>query len=105
MITHVTQENFEEEVKNSKVPVLADFWAAWCAPCQMMGPVFEELSEEYAGKAKFVKVDVEQENALANQFAVQSIPTLIVLENGEEKNRLTGFAPKPVLKARIDAML
>ena len=104
MATEITAENFEKEVKHADKPVLIDFWAPWCGPCKMMGPVFEELSKEMAD-VKFVKVNTDEESDVAVEFGVSSIPTLVLVKNGEEKDRLTGFLPKEVLKQKIQNML
>lgn len=105
MALHITNENFEKEVLNSDIPVIMDFWAEWCAPCRMMGPVFEEVSKEYEGKLKFVKLNTEEQPQLAGKFSVMGIPSLIVLNKGEEVDRIVGFAPKPILKQKIDSIL
>ena len=104
-ITHITPENFEKEVKNNELPVLIDFWAPWCGPCQMMGPVFEELSDEYAGKVAFVKINTEDHPELAMPFGIQGIPSLVLAKEGKEVNRIVGFAPKEMLKAKIDEIV
>lgn len=82
-----------------------DFFAEWCGPCKMLAPIFEELAGEYEGKAHFYKVNVDEAQEVAQKFSVTSIPTLILLENGEEKSRLTGFQSKDVLKSKLDEML
>ncbi len=92
-VLHLTKANFEEEVLRSEVPVLVDFWAAWCGPCKMLAPVIEEIAAEADG-FKVGKVNVDDEEDLAREYGIQSIPTLIVLENGEEKSRSLGVAPK-----------
>ncbi|MEI6132939.1 MAG: thioredoxin [Bacillota bacterium] len=94
MVTNITNANFEKEVINSEIPVIIDFWAAWCGPCRMMGPVIDELSNDLAGKVKVCKVDVDVESELSRQFNVMSIPTLIVFENGKIKNTSLGFQSK-----------
>ena len=104
-VTHATNDNFEEEVKKAETPVIVDFWAPWCAPCNMLGPVFEELSGEYEGKLKFVKVNTEDAADIASEYAVQGIPCLIVTKDGKEVDRIVGFAPKDALKQKIDAIL
>jgi thioredoxin 1 len=105
MVVHITQENFEAEIKNAEGPVLLDFWAPWCGPCKMMGPVFEELSKDYEGKLKFAKLNTEEHPDLAGQFGIQGIPSLLFLKGGEEKDRIVGFAPKDQLKQKIDDAL
>jgi thioredoxin 1 len=93
----ITNANFEEEVIKSEIPVLVDFWATWCGPCRMVGPVVSEIAEEYEGKVKVGKVNVDEEDELAERFGVQSIPTIILFKNGEEAARNVGFAPKAKL--------
>lgn len=105
MLTHITNENYETEVKNSELPVIADYWASWCGPCQMMGPVFEELSADYESKLKFAKVNVEEQQELASKAGVMGIPCLIIFNKGVEVDRIVGFAPKEILKQKIDAVL
>ncbi|MGM5480414.1 MAG: thioredoxin [Nanobdellota archaeon] len=104
-VTHLNNDNFEDVVKNSDIPVIVDIWAEWCGPCKMMGPVFEELSGEYDGKVKFTKLNTEEQPQLVGQFSVQGIPTLLVLKDGEEVDRIVGFAPKEMLKQKIDQAL
>lgn len=104
-VVHLNKENFESEIKETGNPVIIDFWAGWCGPCQMMGPVFEELSGEYKNKLKFAKLNVDDHPDLANQFGIQGIPALIVLKNANEVDRIVGFAPKEVLKSKIDKAL
>lgn len=90
----ITAENFEAEVLKSDIPVLVDFWASWCGPCKMIGPVISEIAQEYAGKVKVGKVNVDEQMDLAMQFQVASIPTLIVFKNGEVVKRTMGAQPK-----------
>lgn len=92
-VIHLTKENFKEEVLDSKVPVLVDFWATWCGPCQMVGPVVEELGNEVTD-AKICKVDVDKESELARQYKVMSIPTFLVFKDGEVVKRDMGAKPK-----------
>lgn len=92
-VIHLTKENFKEEVLDSKIPVLVDFWATWCGPCQMLGPVIDELGNEVTD-AKICKVDVDAEAELAREYRIMSIPTLVVFKNGELVDRQLGVRPK-----------
>lgn len=105
VLTHIDENNFEQEIVKSELPVILDFWAPWCAPCQMMGPVFEELSSDYTDKLKFAKLNTEDHPALAGQFGIQGIPSLLFLKDGKEVGRIVGFAPKDILKSKIDDAL
>ena len=104
-IMEITSANFEKEVMNSDKPVLLDFWAEWCMPCRLMEPVFEELSNEFAGKVKFGKVNVDTEGSLANRFGITGIPTLLMIKNGKIVDRIVGFSPKEILRYRIERVL
>lgn len=101
----ITGENFKKEVLESDKVVLIDFWAPWCAPCRMMGPVIEQLAAEYDGKAKVGKVNVDEETALAQQFQVMSIPTIILMKDGKVINQLIGARPKAELDSLLSANL
>jgi len=90
----VNDENFETEVLKSEVPVLVDFWAEWCGPCKMLSPIMDELAVAVEGKAKIVKVNVDESPLMAAKYEISAIPTTIVFENGEEKVSKTGLFPK-----------
>lgn len=93
----LTNQNFESEVMQSDIPVLVDFWAVWCGPCKMLSPIVSEIAEEYAGKVKVGKVNVDDEPALARRFGISSIPTLILFKNGEQAAVSVGVRPKEEL--------
>lgn len=90
----LTKENFENEVLNSDIPVLVDFWATWCGPCKMIAPIVEEIAEENEGKIKVGKVNVDDESDLAAEFRISSIPTLLVFRNGQIVHNSVGYRPK-----------
>jgi thioredoxin 1 len=96
-----TEQNFKAEVLESTQPVLVDFWAEWCGPCRMIAPSIEELARDFAGKAKVVKVNVDDEQALASQYGVRSIPTLLFFQGGKVVDQLVGAAPKNTLVAKL----
>ena len=105
MVTELNKENFGKEVKESETPVIVDFWASWCGPCKMMAPVFEEVSKDYEGKLKFAKVNTEENQELASENGIMSIPCLIVFNQGKEVDRIVGFKQKEDLKGSIDSVL
>lgn len=90
----ITSKNFEEEVSKSDVPVLLDFWASWCGPCKMVSPIVDAIAEEVAGKAKVGKINVDEEQELANAFGIMSIPTLVVINNGKLVKQSVGVRSK-----------
>ncbi len=90
----VTDENFEQEVLKAKEPVLLDFWATWCGPCLMMAPIVEEIAQEYAGKLKVGKLDVDQNSKTSLQYGIRSIPTMFLFKNGKVVDRIIGAVPK-----------
>lgn len=97
--------NFDQNVLQAEIPVLVDFWAAWCGPCRMVAPIVEELAQEYEGKVGFAKLDVDQNPKTAGKYGIMSIPTLIIFKNGEPVSHLVGFRPKADLKRELDAAL
>ena len=101
MAMEITMDNFEQEVLNSDVPVMSDFWATWCMPCKMLAPVIEELAEEANGAYKVGKIDVDRSPSLAAQFGVMSIPTVIVFKNGKAAEKSVGVVPKNQLEAML----
>ena len=100
----ITDANFEEII-NTDHPVLVDFWAEWCGPCKMIGPVVEELAGDYAGKAVIAKLNVDENPIVSAKFGIRSIPTLLVLKKGEIVDKQVGVVPKSVLAQKIDAQL
>ena len=100
----ITDANFEQIIDTDK-PVLVDFWAEWCGPCKMIGPVVEELATEYEGKAVIGKVDVDSNPAVSAKFGIRSIPTLLVFKGGEIVDKQIGAVPKSVLSQKLDAQV
>ncbi|WP_194777046.1 thioredoxin [Pararhodonellum marinum] len=100
----ITDTNFEEIMK-SEQPILVDFWAEWCGPCKMIGPVVEELAGDYEGKAVIGKVDVDANPSVAQQFGIRSIPTLLFFKGGEIVDKQVGAVPKAVLAQKLEAQL
>ena len=101
-LEHLNESNFETAVKGSGKPVLVDFFATWCGPCKMLGPVLEELAGEMVGQADFYKLDIDEAPDIANRFGVMSVPTLILFQDGQEIKRTLGFQPKSKLKTLFD---
>lgn len=102
---HVTSATFESEVLQSNEPVLVDFWASWCGPCRMIAPSVEQLSGEYAGRAKVAKIDVDECPDVARKYGVMSIPTLIVFKGGQPAAKAVGALPKPKIAEMLDGTL
>ncbi len=100
----INETNFDAEVLKSAEPVLLDFWAPWCGPCRMLGPVLDEIAAEQAGRVKVAKVNIDDNQALAERFQVQAIPTLIYFHKGEIRDRSMGAAGKKAILAKVDAL-
>ena len=105
MALEITDENFEKTVLKSDKPVVVDFWAAWCGPCRMVGPVIEEIAGEYEGKAIVGKVDVDANQEFAAKYGVRNIPTVLMFKDGEVVGRQVGVAPKATYTEAIDGLL
>jgi thioredoxin 1 len=104
-LVYVTDGDFEDAVLNSDVPVLVDFWAAWCGPCQAIGPTVEELAGEYAGKAKVAKMNVDENPATPGKYGIRAIPTLIVFKDGQVAEQITGAVAKGQIVKALDKVV
>jgi thioredoxin 1 len=102
---NIDSSNFESEVMQSNVPVLVDFWAAWCGPCRIMNPIIDELAESFAGKAKIAKINVDEEEALALRFHIMAIPSLIFFNQGEVVERIEGVSDKESLANKLNGLI
>lgn len=98
----VSTESFEEEVLESEIPVLVDFWASWCAPCRQVAPVMDRIAQEYEGSVKVAKVDVDAEQEIAGQFGISSIPTIALFEPGEQPKAVVGALPKEMIESAFE---
>ncbi|HEY9186067.1 MAG TPA: thioredoxin [Salegentibacter sp.] len=105
MAIEITDATFEEKVLKSDKPVLVDFWAAWCGPCRMVGPIIEEISQEYDGKAVVAKLDVDANQEFAAKYGVRNIPTVLIFQNGEVVGRQVGVAPKNTYADALDQLV
>jgi len=101
----ITDGNFETDVLQSDIPVIIDFWAAWCAPCRMIAPIMEELAQEYDGRVKVGKLDVDSNQQTAIKYGVRSIPTVLIIKNGEVADTIIGALPKAVFVDKLEAVL
>ena len=100
----INETNFEAEVLNSTQPVVVDFWAEWCGPCKMLAPVLDEIATEQSGKAKVAKVNIDQNSALAEQFGIRSIPTLLYFAGGEVRKQTVGVVSKKTIVSTLEAV-
>lgn len=100
-----TDDSFENDVLNAETPVLVDFWAEWCGPCRMVGPVVDELAGEFEGKAKIGKVDVDNNPEISSKYGIRSIPSLLIFKDGEVVDQIVGAVPKSQLKKQLEAQL
>jgi thioredoxin 1 len=101
-IVILTQENFANEVLKSPVPVLVDFWAEWCGPCKMIAPILDELSDEYEGRVKIGKINIDEQQGLAAEYGIRAIPTLLLFDKGQVADQIVGLRSKRDLKASFD---
>jgi thioredoxin 1 len=105
MTIEVTDNNFENLVIKSDKPVLVDFWAEWCGPCRMVGPLVKEISQEYEGRAVIAKLDVDSNPAVSAKFGIRNIPTILYFKNGEIVDKQVGAVPKNVIASKLEAIL
>jgi len=105
MVTEITDQNFENEVLKSGTPVVVDFWAPWCGPCHMIAPVTQKLSEEFKGKVKFCKLNVDENRRMAAKYQVMSIPLLLFFNGGQQVDSILGAVPESFLRPRVEALL
>lgn len=104
MALEATDSNFEELVLNSDKPVIVDFWAEWCGPCRMVGPIVEEVGVDYEGKAVVAKVDVDSNPGITAKYGIRNIPTILFFKNGEVADKQVGAVPKSTIVAKLDAL-
>lgn len=101
MAVHITEQNFEEEVLKSELPVMVDFGATWCGPCRMIAPYMDQISDEYAGKAKVAKVDVDECPGISAKYGIRNVPTVLIFKNGEIVDKNVGAAPKATFEEKL----
>ena len=101
----LTQETFASEVLQSPIPVLVDFWAEWCGPCKMIAPILDELSDEYEGRVKIAKVNIDEQQGIASEYGIRAIPTLLLFDKGQVADQIVGLRSKRDLKASFDRLV
>jgi len=104
-VTEINAEQFDSDVATSQLPVVVDFYAPWCGPCRMLAPVLDAISQKYVGRARFVKVNVDDAPELAERFSVSGVPTLLFVRDGKEVDRVVGFVPPQMIAAKIERLL
>jgi thioredoxin 1 len=101
-VINLDVSNFNEEIKNSNLPVVVDFWATWCGPCRKLSPVIDEIAQEYSGKVKFAKFNIEDSVEIAKEYSISGIPCLLIFKDGETVERMTGIMPKSTIISNIE---